>query len=165
VPHIVACSREQLADLEITEHRCLLIVLDDPAEAEAPAPPHKLAHVLDTVTLRFADLDPAECQDRWNAPLLPWNKPPAELVMGKEHGKRLWSCLLRKRDPVGDVYVIVDRGDLRALSAAQGVADGLGLPRDVIHVWDGDESRSAEDEPANRHVWDVVKASRYTVVG
>ncbi len=127
---IVACAGRELADLTVGE-RCLLIVVRDPGGEEKPLPRHHLDNLLDAVTLAFADLDPAagECSQGWDKPLAPWGRKPDELLMRRDHGKRLWAFLAKHRDPPPEVFVIADDGDRRALSLALAVCDALGLDR------------------------------------
>lgn len=120
---------------------------------------------LDAATVRFADLDPAEVQDRWGRPLEPWGTPPEALVMLRDHGKQVWSLILRKRDPGPDTVVFADNGDRRALSLAMGVCDVLGMSRSVVRrVEDPEDAVGCEGDPPNRHVYEQCRASRGMVL-
>ena len=86
--------------------------------------------------------------------------------MTREIGKKLWGFLLRKRDVQTLLFVILDEGDRRALSIAYGIADALGLDRSHT-IWKVDQTdwrAKLGDVPPNRHVFEMTKATRYSVV-
>lgn len=166
---IVCCSREALANTVIDDHRCLLVLIDDPPVPGVPLsdvePLHGLSKLLDTLTIVFPDLDPKDYQDCWQEPVHPWARLPEHLVMSPQDGKKFWSFFLRKRDPAPEVLVIVDHGDRRALSAACGVCEVQRIPqKDAVYrvgvvnneVWDG--------TPPNSHVCGIVRTSRHLVL-
>jgi len=164
---LVACSRDQLA-ATVLEQPAVLVVLDDPSAAGERAapdelPPHGLNRLLDHLTLRFADLAPAELQERWAEPLAPWGRLPEELVMSREHGKQLWRLLSKKRDPGPEAVVFCDRGDRRALSAAVAVAETLRLDKGAVYAV-GDEEGAPPGPASNLHVADMVRLSRGLVI-
>lgn len=131
---------------------------------ESNPPGHCLVNLLGSLDLSFADIAPEEKQDRWGEPVEPYGRPPAELVMQRDQGKKLWSFLLKKRDPSPEVIVFCDRGDRRARSVAYAVADALRLPRKAHVFCPEDPERSMEGEAPNRHVYQVVSTSRGMVL-
>lgn len=159
---LVVLNREQLAST-VMEERCILIDLADPplnGEGEQ-RPEHGLNNLTDFTQVRFADIDPAEVQDRWMEPVPPWNKLPAELVAGRDAGKKIWSTVLKKRQLPFEVLVLSDGGDRRALSTALAIAEVLRIPRDA--VFGADNGLRAEGQ-VNPHVQVVVKAGRGMVM-
>ncbi len=172
---VYVCDRRGLQLLN-PDGRVLLVSFRDPEPGAAaadvpmhglvdvPPPPHGIDQLLGAVTLTFADLDPADVQDRWDEPVFPYERPPADVVMRPEHGKRFWSVLLRKRDPWATCFVFQDDGDRRALSAAYAFADALGIPRKAIaKVGDPDNAHDGRTAP-NPHVYAMVKRTRSSVV-
>lgn len=124
-------------------------------------PSHGLDKLQDISYIQIADLDPAELQDRWLEPVEGYGKPPAELVMAREHGKKLWAFLTRKRPEQTQLWVFV--GETRApLSVALAVADACGLNRNVIYCQGRDLTK--DDKPPNDHIYKCTKLTRETVV-
>ena len=83
--------------------------------------------------------------------------------MQREHGKKLWQLITKKRDLPFDVLVICDSGDRRALSMAQAICDVLRLPRTIIHMPSNSEANH-QGSPSNQHVFDMTKSCRAMVV-
>ena len=135
------------------------------AAQTAAFPAHGLSNLLGSVTLEFGDLDPAEHQERWEQPLPDLGGlSPAQLRMLPEHGKKLWRLLMQHRDPPWQICVFCDGGDRRALSAAYAVVDVLRLGR-AEHIYQVlDPEGKHEQAPGNRHVYEVVQASRGMVM-
>jgi len=128
-------------------------------------PPHACQALLGSVLLEFADLDPAALQDRWDEPVPPWGLPPAQLMMTRDHGRKLWSLLTKRRDPAAEVFIFSSPGGRRALSLALAAADGLRIPRDMILVAaDPDNKVGADRKAPNEHVFQQAKTSRALVL-
>jgi hypothetical protein len=162
--HIVACSREELATLEIADHPALLVQLQDPGAADPTPAAHGLGKVLGTLSLSFADVTPEEHRDSWDRPVSPYGKPVGDLLMSQTDGKRLWHFLRRRYDPNPEVIVLADGGDRRALSLAYTVCDGLGLARQgTVHA-PGDPEADHQGPAPNRHAYETAKACRLLVV-
>jgi predicted phage terminase large subunit-like protein len=196
LPRIVVCSKEELANLVI-EQRTLLISICDP-DKEQPGteptrmeqsgvfpngtgqhlpsrsmPRHNLSQLLDFRALAFADLDPAEHQERirdgqtsWDDLIEPFDQPIEKLIMTREIGKKFWSVLLRKREPTWEVLVLQDDGDRRALSLAYAVCKLLPLDRTraIFRPANPAWQPRREEAPPNQHVFEVAKRSRVMVV-
>ncbi len=164
----VVCSRDELANLLIDDHRCLMVLLRSPDPVGTDESPiHGLTKLVDTLTLTFADINTADYQDKWQEPVPPFDKTPDQLVMTAEQGKKLWAFLLRKRDPAPDVYIFVDDGDRRSLSVAYAVCDVLRLARNssLYLPSDNDNTYSHTDKAApNQHVYQMVKTTRGMVM-
>jgi hypothetical protein len=175
---IVVCNREELANLTIEDHKTLLVsiadpISDDEPREELPQPLHGLVKMVDFLQLRFADLDPAEWQEkvknsevRWEDPIIPYGRRIDELIINPQEGKKLWSFLTKKGRDAGEVWVIHDEDDRRALSVAYAVCDIIHLPRSsTIHkVGDEEWKADAKDTPPNKHVFETVKSSRGMVL-
>lgn len=125
---------------------------------------HSCTKVLDSLSLSFVDLSPEERQERWGEPVLPYGRPLAELVMQREHGKKLWAFLLKKRDPGPEVIVFCDNDDRRAASVAYAVADQMRLPRKAHVLRPSDPENKNEGEAPNRHVYQMTITSRAMVM-
>jgi len=165
---IVATSVDQLPLLDIAEHSCLMIHLfNPPLDSESiPIPPHALRKLVDSLQLSFMDIDPADYQEVWDVPLEPYEMLPQQLMMQAEQGKRLWSSVLRKREPPVEVIVIVDEGDNRALSVALAVCDVLALDRSsaIYYPEDPDKKFTKADKAENGFIFDVTKLARNSVL-
>jgi hypothetical protein len=141
-----------------------------PAGETVPAPPlaHGCRELLEALTLEAPDVAPAELQDKWEEPLAPYGRPPAELVLRPEtHGKRLWAVLLARREPAAEVLLLVDGGggDRRALSAALAIADALRLPRPTcLYVDAQPDADVTQLTPGNGHFYAVIKAAKGLVI-
>ncbi len=162
--HIVVCSHEQLAQLEM-DGAALLVSIQDPL-TEPILPPHPFKPLLDSVILSFADLIPSELQERWDEPLEPWNLRPADLVLTPQEAKKLWRMLMKKREQQANLIVIVDEGDRRALSVGLAVCDGLNLQRSSSIHRVGLEDWKAEKgtKPENSHVYECVRNARNLIM-
>lgn len=163
--HLVPCSREELAFLTIHDHHAILISFHDPSEISPEKPAHGLEKLLDWLPLSFVPIEPKDYQERWNQNLEPWGRTPAKLAFGREHAKKLWAFVLKKRPQPADAWVICDASDgTVALSVAQGLCDALGLKRQETISFPGgpDDSRSV-GSIHNQHVFDSVKAGRHLV--
>jgi predicted phage terminase large subunit-like protein len=162
---IVLGSAAQL-ELMPVEQNHVLVSITDPTPVGKSQPPRPGDRLLASVELAFADIDPAACQETWQMPVAPYNRPAEELVLDREMGKRLWSQLLRRRDPIAEVLVLQDENEHRALSMAYGIADALSLPRreSIYRLSDLDWTAQAEDRAPNRHIYDMTKRTRATVV-
>ena len=125
-------------------------------------PVHACNQLLDHLSLDFADLDPAEIQERWSEPID--GKAPAELVMRPEHGKALWRCILKKREQPWQTLVVASDGDRIATSVACGVVEAMRLKKDET-LWVPGLPEGLPREPGNRHVYEQTRASRHSVVG
>lgn len=131
-------------------------------EAGRGEPPPSFPSRLDWTAIRFADIDPADHQEKWDENLAPYGKPPGELAMDRDAGRKLWAFLTRKRVTNWEVAVFVDDGgtDRRAASAAQAVLEVLRLPPDK-GIWRADGAGTG----LNKHVIAMVKATRGLVNG
>ncbi len=166
-PRIVVCGKADLANV-IIEEPSLLISLADPAPVGPDViPMHALNAVLDMIQLKFIDLQASEAQDTWHDPIAPYDKKADELIMAREHGKRLWAFLLKQRGGNPLVYVIQDEGgnDRRAMSVAHAVCNILHLPigQAIYQPSCPDISQEGKQAP-NQHIFDMTKACRGMVM-
>jgi hypothetical protein len=163
---VVIGSRAQLAGL-LLEPYSLWVALTDPRAIGVLDPPLPTSdRLLGSLVLPLADLDPADLQENWGEMLPGYDRPAEQLIMTPELGKKLWSFLLRRRDPAPGVFVLQDEGDRRALSVAYAIADVLGLRRSetIYQVSRGDWRAGPEDIPPNRHIYEMTKRTRDLVV-
>lgn len=168
---IIVCGKSDLATTMV-EERCLLVCIREPLPGlvdtrnfDLPLPEHNLVKLIGMTTLRFADLDPADFQDRWESPVEPYGCPPAEVVMAPDQGKKLWSFLVKRRDPPAEAIAIHDEDPScrRGLSVAMAIADVLRQPRSVIFL-PGTPGEKTEGSPPNSHVYTVAKRCREMVL-
>jgi predicted phage terminase large subunit-like protein len=161
---IVIAAANELPHLCIDDVATLLLVLQDPPGAALPE--HSLPKVLDTLALRFADLDPSELQGRWDVPLEPYGILPEHLLMTREQGKQLWRFIVRRRDPVAGCLVLVDDGgaDRRAESIALGLAAMLREPPATIHKASDPEWKPGEDSAPNPYLFGMARDCSAMVV-
>jgi len=165
-PHLVVCSRQQLASTVLERRFLLVSITDPPPVPKADLPTRGSDKLLDCLELPFADLDPADLQESWGQPVPAYDRTADQLIMTRELGKKLWSFLLRRRDPVAEVFVLQDDGDRRALSLAYAIADVLGWTRSrAIYKVGGHEWQATDaDVPPNRFVYDMAKQTRAMVM-
>ena len=164
LPRIVVCSKDELKNTIINE-RSILIALNDPGDSELPV--NGLNKIIDSVVLQFADIHPAEHQERWGEPVPPWNEPAERLIMQPNDGKRLWKIITQKRSDPWHVMVIVDSDDRRAVSAAYAIADIWRMGRKKVIYLPRTSDNSLVDDTAkapNEHVYHTVKAARNMVM-
>ena len=160
---LVVCSEDMLAEV-ILEQRLLMVVVRDPHREENGSeniPFHAFKNIQDSLILSFADIEPEAYQDRWQDPVEPWLLPPSELIMGREHGKKLWAFLMKQRGMPPEVFVFV--GDKRAVSVAHAVRDVMRLPSGSIYLANDPENKCEGPGP-NKHVWQMSKLGREMVV-
>ena len=169
-PRLVVCDREHLPTI-LAEQRTMLLEFRQPSpvqEETTALPPHALTALVDSLTLTFADINTADYQEQWNSPVEPYGKLPADLVMTRDHGKKMWAWLLKKREPAPEVYFLVDDGTRVAESVAKGIADVLRIPRSTIYFavagGDADTVVSGESPAPNGYVYDMVRAARGAVL-
>jgi predicted phage terminase large subunit-like protein len=162
---IVLGSAAQLELMPVEQNHVLVSITDPPpvGKSRLPRPGDRL---LASVELAFADIDPAAHQETWQMPVAPYNRPAEELVLDREMGKKLWSQLLRRRDPIAEVFVLQDENERRALSVAYGIADALDLPRreSIYRLSDLDWMAQPKDPAPNRHIYDMTKRTRAAVI-
>jgi predicted phage terminase large subunit-like protein len=167
-PFIVVLSQQELADEVMDEHTSLLIAITDPEPVgKLELPKHGLAKLVDSVVLSFLDSSAEEHQSTWTSAVPPYGKTASELLMSRETGKRLWGCLLRKRDRPIAVIVVADGGgsDRRALSVALAICDLLRLPRPKIcRACDLDWKATPDYKAPNEYVYAMTKSTRETIV-
>jgi predicted phage terminase large subunit-like protein len=163
---IVVCSGQDLAQTPLEQRHLLVLLTDPPLVGPVQEPPPTSALLLGSLVLAFADLDPADAQETWNAPVAHHNRPAAELIMTRDMGKKLWALLLRKRDPFPEVFVLQDDNERRALSVAYAIADVLRLPRaeTIYKLQAADWSARPDEVPPNRFIYDMTKHTRGLVV-
>lgn len=158
-PRILAGSFADLLTVS-AQQRTLLVVVRDPGE-EPSLPEHGFSVLIGSAVVSFADLDPAELQDRWLEPMPPWNETLDKLVATREHAKKVWGLLTRRRDPQAEIWCFADSTDgRRAVSAAVSVAETLGRKRGEVDVLRTD----MELGNLNRHVVETIRAGRALVV-
>lgn len=158
----LVCSASELSAMVIDDKPTLFVSIGDP---NSEMPPHGFHKLLDSVSLSFIDDDPADYESTYDELVEPYGKKIAELVMQKEQGKKLWSLLLKKRDPAAQVWVFQDDGDDRALSMAFAVCDALRLDRDTtIYRPSFPENKYKGETAPNRHVYQVTLSSRSMVI-
>lgn len=119
-------------------------------------PPHSLSKLLDHVMVTFADLDPATLQAQWNTPMEEYGKPPSELVLSRPQCKRVWACLMKKRDVVPTTFLFVDTGDRRAVSVAKAYAKIMNYEEKLVEVLGGNQ--------VNPYIFELMKSTRGMVV-
>jgi predicted phage terminase large subunit-like protein len=154
---IVITAREDIPHVCIEDLHCLLISLEDP-EASPPPLEHCLPKLLDTLRLQFADLSPEEVQGRWNTPL-PNGALPETVLLTRELGKRLWSFVVRRRDPAAGAVIITDHGasDRRAESIALGMAAAMWNPPASVHRAADPETDLVCSTPPNTYLFKMTK--------
>jgi hypothetical protein len=164
-PRIVVCSRTELAGLAIGQRSLLVSVTDPHPVGTGEVPPHALGGLLDALVLPVADNDSEQHQRTWEAPIQPYGRPAAELMLTHEVCKKLWAFLRRRRDPFPDLIIIQDEGDRRALSLGLAVCEGLGLDKDAtLYCPSMLDAKFNGMPPPNRHVFEICKAARYMVM-
>lgn len=159
---IVAGSLNEIEKDDIPEKSVFIVVryLDE------ELPPWRLQEPIDDpLLLQFTDIEPEKYQDRWDVPVKEWgDKLPAELMMGQEHGKKLWRYLRKKNREQPDVIVIADDFDGRvALSIAYAIADTYDQGRKLVWAHGHEEGIGPEEVP-NRHVFEMTKKMRMSVI-
>lgn len=101
---VAACSRADLARLELGDRRPVIIWLAGGQPEKVPDAP--------LLMLSFPDTDPAE---------------GAAECMDKRHGKQLWRFLVQRQSTPADTVLVVGDGNRLARSVAKGIADTLRL--------------------------------------
>lgn len=165
-PRVIVCPRHLLCSIE-ADIRAVLIQIADPFIETVPitAEDVPLTNLQEQMLVQFADIIPANYQETWDQPIAPYDRPAAELVMTREHGKQLWRFLTKNRTPPPELYVLVEESGNRSDAIAKAITDVLRIPRSAIHYADPDNSEGKEKEkPHNEHVYDVMKAARGAVM-
>ena len=144
----------------VIEERSLLLHLEDHPGAGA-VPPHGCHDLQGSLSLAFDDVDPAELQSTWS-------ESDAGRIMTRDHGKKLWSFLLKPRDPSPQVVLVVGESPRRNRTLAIAACDVLGLPRTAVHDADDPEWVAVAGkeglEGTNPHVAAIVRATRGMVM-
>lgn len=169
---IIVCSKDALPTVMIEDKPTLLVYFTNPvpkAEDKVIIPEHSLGKLLDAVVIRFADLDPADYQDKWEETIPEYQDVPANLVLDRDRGKQLWNFLLKQRPDNPGVIVLCDDGhaDTRAYSVACGLCESLRLPKEsTIYIYSTATNRQDKNpEPSNKHIYSMVRKTREMVVG
>lgn len=127
-------------------------------------PPHALNKLLDSLVLTFSDISPVDYQDRWEETVEPWGKKPSELIMTQQDGKKLWGYLTKKRADTPFIYVLVDEGEGKSVSAAFAICDVLHIPRTTITIIGSDSDEKQNTAAPCLHIYQIVKATRGLVM-
>lgn len=164
-PRVVVSSYASLPNID-ADQKTMLTVIHDPfteKPEEARFLP-SIPNLIDTHFSAFADLNPGDYQDAWEQPVEPYGKPPAELVIAREHGKSIWKALL-KSQPTPELFIFVSPNGNRADAIAKAFMDVLRIPRDGLHYADSDnEEGKHKQPPANQHVYDVMRIARGAIL-
>jgi predicted phage terminase large subunit-like protein len=161
ITRMVICSRQELSNLVIEDHPCLLVSCQEPGENTTPL--HGLHKLLDTCVLNFADINPANHQDTWEEILPDYNLPVKDVIMTSEHGRALWKFLLKEREVKPEVFVFQDEGDERARALAVAVCEAMRLPKETA-IYDCEGTDNQCKGPQNSHVYDMTKLARGLMV-
>lgn len=161
---ILVCNTEELMNTLIDEHHSLLVSFQDPLPfGDGSIPEHGLSRLLGTKVIHFVGIDLKDYQDRWTEPIQPYNQTPDELVMTRDHGKKLWGFLTKKREKTALFFVFHSDNIDRAMSAALGVCEVLHLaPKETVYR-PGEAAISEKPGPIP-HVYDVVRSTRNLVL-
>jgi predicted phage terminase large subunit-like protein len=161
---VLYCSREELISTPI-ENTALVLYIASPGRS-LEIPPSQISKVLEQASVPFADLQPADYQDKWEQVVPEYNLLPSQLIMTPEHGKALWKVITRKRDTPPDIVVVVDdTDDRRSQSVAFAICDVLRLPRKTTIIRIAEDDNSDREGPAlNKHVYEQMRSSRALVI-
>lgn len=160
---IVVCNKEELSNLIIEDHHCLLVSFQEPTKTDE-TPLHGITKIVDHLILHVGDYDPADHQETWGSFVPPYDLPVQCLMMQKEHGKKLWSFVLKDRMPKPDVIVLQDEDDRRAHSTAIAMCEVMRLPKEAaIYDCTGADNQ-CKDQPLNNYIYDLVRHSRSLVL-
>jgi predicted phage terminase large subunit-like protein len=152
----LTCREEELALLDL-EGPYLVVSLGDRDHDSAPSVPENS----EALALGFADVDPADLQDRWLEPVEPYHLPPEEILLTKEEAKKVWVFLTRKRASNPSAVVFCETGGTsRALSVALAVCDALRMPREASFAMSDGVDNIVEAQAPNRHVYETVRSAR-----
>lgn len=164
-PRVVVSSYASLPNID-ADQKTMLTVIHDPfteKPEEARFLP-SIPNLIDTHFSAFADLNPSDYQDAWEQPVEPYGKPPAELVIAREHGKAIWKALL-KPQPTPELFIFVSPNGNCADAIAKAFMDVLRIPRDGLHYADSDnEEGKHKQPPINQHVYDVMRIARGAIL-
>ncbi len=127
-------------------------------------PPHALDKLVDSLVLEFLDVDPKDHQATWDEPVPGYGKPARDLCFSRDHARKLWGFLLKKRDPQPLLVVFTDPGDVRARSLAYCYADLQRVGRPGIWA-PGDSESKHQGSPPLQYAYDMFKSMRGSVVG
>lgn len=165
-PRLVVCPRHLLHALE-ADVRAVLIQFADPFTEPVPVTIEEvpIQNLLDRTIVQFADIDPANHQETWEQPIPPYNRPAAELIMTRDHGKAIWRFLTKDRGAAPDLYVLVEETGNRSDAVAKAIVDVGRIPRSAIYYADPDNVEGQEKQPPqNSHVFEVMKSARGAVI-
>lgn len=169
---ILLADKDSLVSILIEGPSILVSLKDHPKitdNGHAPnleVPANACQDLLDSLVLQFADIQPLEHQESWDKPLSAYGKKAEQLTMNREHGKKLWAFLQRKRPRNWDTLVIQDDGgqDRRALSLALAVCEQWGRkPENTVFRLDAPDNK-VQGVPPNAHVFHITKQGRMLVV-
>jgi hypothetical protein len=162
---IVLAHPNDLAHLTPEDHNIVVTLTD--YDAPHVLPLTKLDNQLDSVRLSFADLDPEDYQAAWGEPVEPYNKPITDVVLTKDQAKKLWSVLLRKRDPIPLLWIISDENEQRRLSVGLALCAGASLPSEstLCKASDPEWKVNPEDDKLTSYIYRTIKEARHFVMG
>ncbi len=164
---IIITDKQCLANTLIEEPALLITIQDHPnslTNGFQDEPKHCIATLLDTLTLTFSDLIPEEHQASWDQPLEKYGVVADQLIMSRDHARKLWVFLTKKRDKVPLALVFQDDGDRRAMSMAQAVCQILGRKPESTLVSLLNVDIKVGGDPPNKFVFDLVKLGRSLVM-
>lgn len=159
-PNLIVCQKDNTPETLADAGPALLVRLSDPEPNVFQEPELQLGDIIDSVSLQFVDIHPEEVQETWSDTLEPYNKRPEELVIQREHAKKLWAFLLKRRDRNPTTIILVCDGSRKARSIAKGIREVLNLPTKVNLP-----GTSGYSTVENQYIVDVVRMNRHSVVG
>jgi hypothetical protein len=161
---IAVMDKDQLVAEECVDHGCVLITMNDPGDASIPE--HKLT-LIEAIAIRCLDVTPEEKAAEWTDTV-------AGQLLGQQEAKRIWTTLKRRRSPEVPVEVIAvadnGNGDRRALSTAFAICDAMARKRSATLLRVGldgwiPSDTDADLKPANRYIYETIKAANALVLG
>ncbi len=164
---IIITDKQCLENTLIEEPALLISIQDHPAITSngfQGEPKHCIATLLDTLVLTFSDLIPEEHQSTWDQPVEKYGVAADQLIMNRDHARKLWVFLNKKRDKTPLALVFQDDGDRRAMSMAQAVCNVLGRKPESTLLSLLHSDIKVGGEPPNRFVFDLVKLGRSLVM-
>lgn len=171
---IIIGSKQALANVVIGNPSILLAFSDPSPIGNNELPIHGCDKLMDSLVVQCMDTSPEENQLTWNEPIPAYDqqidgkwarKSAADLILTTEQGKKIWSMITKKRVEQYQILVIVDDDDRRASSAALAICETLMQPLPIMSKLQDEEwLAKKEDQPANRHIYATIKATRGMVL-
>ncbi len=168
----IVCNEEELKSL-VLDQSCIIIRSFGYHEHQewlnnsSSPPEHALVNLQGFLDIWFEPFSPEDFQSTWNEKVTGYDLLPEQLIMTRDHGKKIWNFILKKFNKPPQVFLFLsnDEKNQKAMSLSMSVCDVMRLPRRTTIYQPSNPDAVHDGKAMLVHVYDMTKASRSLVMG